>query len=97
MLINKQQRKTMQAEYGRLMDNRCTGRTTAASLELISWCIKHPGKAGLIYDHHGSKEANRYMKQIIATSIERLDLVGFTFQEKKGRLTVTFDAKGEYL
>ena len=75
--------------------DRCTGKSTAICLKIISDAMLDPGKPQKIWDNYGtsntkqSRMADENNMRTIDGILKDLGLKGFTFN--RSRLTITYD------
>ncbi len=62
---------------------RRTGRSTQLAFEILAKCYAHKGVEILIKDHHGTREADRYLGDQIGFMIRDLRFEGFHFRADK--------------
>lgn len=62
---------------------RRTGRSTATALRIIAQCINTPNKPIQVTDHHGTREANRFLLDTIRILVGRMGLKYFVFDDAK--------------
>ena len=73
------------------LQSRRRGKSTGLALQTLGYAILNPGKKVKILDHHGTRQADRHLANMIYKMVEDLKLQGLVFNQNDNTLVFNLD------
>ena len=87
-------RRNMKKQYGDMVINRCSGKSTKIALRIIADAYAFPNTKVYINDHHGTPKADEHLAESIDEYIRRLGFSGFKIVKDRNKLYLQYELVG---